>query len=155
MSNSPVCLLDELYAFLPISQSTSRRPSLLGQCTSFHLSTDRREFLLFSPCTIVGPIAYLRRHKKDVNTILLMVRYTSSSASSVPYIRCIGPFPHHDQAAPLTTHTHPTCLKLPTESHLWLRGSGNLRRECHTFCAFPFATSNGLSSSDLRSEGLT
>ena len=41
----PVRLLDELCGTSPKSRSTSRRPSLLGQCTSFLLSTARQQCL--------------------------------------------------------------------------------------------------------------
>ena len=44
-----------------------------------------------------------------VNSAILMVRRTSTSASSVRYIPCIGPSPHHDQAAPLASRTRRTC----------------------------------------------
>ena len=65
---------------------------------------------------------YLRRtndipeETQEVNLSLSMVRCTSSSASR-PH--ALVPFPHHDQAAPLTIHVHLTCPKLPTESHRW------------------------------------
>ena len=75
----PTCLLDELYATPRKSRSTSLRPSLLGQSTCFLPSI----IPLFSTWTIMVPIAFLRRHKKAVNSTLLMVRCTSSSASTV------------------------------------------------------------------------
>ena len=54
------------------------------------------------------------------------------------------PSPHHDPTAPLTTHTHSTCLRLRAKSHRWRRGFGSLRLACASSCV--------LSDSHLRTD---
>ena len=67
---------------------------------------------LLSTCTIVGPTAFLRRHKKSVNSALLIVCCTSSSPA-FRASRALAPSPRRDQAAPPTIHTRSHLLDTP------------------------------------------
>ena len=63
-----------------------------------------------STCTVEGRIALLKRHKKAVSSALFMVHRTSSSASCVPYIPCMGLISSSCFICPTD---HPHALHLP------------------------------------------
>ena len=68
-----------------ISTHKSASPAL-GLMHSLSLFSVAHQILsLLSTCTLIGPVTLLRKHKKAVSSALLMVRWTSKSASAEPY----------------------------------------------------------------------
>ena len=71
---------------------------------------------------LAGQVTFLRRQRTAVSSVLLMVRWTSNSASIDPCIPCKGPILHENPVAPLTSHMLPILQLYPEENRQWQGG---------------------------------
>ena len=127
------------FSHLLRSTSTDRRPSLLGQYTAFSP--------LHSPRMIHIFVVHLGSGGADQPPKETQKSSQLSSLDGALHLHLSlqrsvhPPSPRPDQA----THTHSTCLRLPTRNHRWQRGS-SLTGMHQLLCFFFRLSSFGLSS---------
>ena len=117
LSKSVMCSISFLLRCALTCSTSSRIPSGWNLCNSSQIKIHKSAFFalkpmhlisllhrpsmipLLSTCTIVRPTAFVKRHKKAVSSALVILRCTSSSASSVPYTHASAPSPRRDPTA--------------------------------------------------------
>ena len=119
----------------PISPSASRLPSLLGQGTSFHLSTAHQRFHC-CPHDRLSIQGNTRNLSTQPLAGALDLKFSiQGTVHPMRWFRLVM-----NQLHKMAAHMHATCLRPPTKGHLWQLCFGSPRPACPNFCVFQTST---------------